>query len=198
MTGSPLRRALAAVVAAAFAVAGCGSGARTPSTLLPSDLVREARPIGDAPRFHPGVRGPVVGPCRPAPGPRRAAHLEVFAASRALIVPAGIGVRQPVQYVDGRVHGASCYGSVVTLDPTGIVLARPGTRLRLSDLFRAWGEPLSRSRLAGFTGLVTAFVDGRRWTASPASVPLIDHAEIVLEVGPAVPPHASFAFPRGM
>jgi hypothetical protein len=44
---------------------------------------------------------------------------------------------------------------------------------------------------------VAVFVDGRRWRGAPAAVPLTPHAEIVLEVGPHVPPHSSYAFPPG-
>jgi hypothetical protein len=89
----------------------------------------------------------------------------------------------------------------VTLDPTGLVLVRPGQRLTLAALFRSWGEPLSRTRLTSFTAQrgtqVAVFVDGRPWRAAPAAVPLTPHAEIVLEVGPHVPPHSSYAFPPG-
>jgi hypothetical protein len=47
-------------------------------------------------------------------------------------------------------------------------------------LFRSRGQPLSATRLASFR-----------------AVPLTRHAEIVLEVGPHVPPHSSYAFPPG-
>jgi hypothetical protein len=191
-----MRRSLPiSAVVVAVALSGCGSG---PAPPLPGDLVRAARPIGDGARFHPPVRGPEVGACRRGLGPRQEAHVEVFAAGRVLIVPAGVGLRRPLDVSPGRVIGARCYGAVVTLDPTGLVLVRPGSPLQLSDLFRAWGQRLTPSRLAAFSGRVRAFVDGRSWTGAPASVPLAEHAEIVLEVGPYVPPHASYAFPPGV
>ena len=63
------------------------------------------------------------------------------------------------------------------------------------------GEPLSRTRLTSFSApagtQVAVYVDGRRWNGGPGSVPLARHAEIVLEVGPRVPPHSSYAFPPG-
>jgi hypothetical protein len=128
-------------------------------------------------------------------------HVEVFAANRVLLLPAGIGVWQPGAKLNGRITGARCYGALVTLDPTGLVLVRPGSRLTLADLFRSWGEPLSRTRLTSFEApagtQVAVFVDGRPGNAEPASVPLARHAEIVLEVGPHVPPHSSYAFPPG-
>ncbi len=128
-------------------------------------------------------------------------HVEVFAANRVLLLPAGIGARRPWTELDGRITGARCYGALVTLDPTGLLLVRPGSLPTLADLFRAWGEPLSRSRLTSFTAAkgsqVAVFVNGRLWRGAPSEIPLTRHAEIVLEVGPHVPPHSSYAFPPG-
>jgi hypothetical protein len=141
----------------------------------------------------------VIGACRPRLGSRIAVHLEVFAANRVVIVPAGIGTGAPRTSSAGRITHARCYGDVVTLDPTGVVLIRPRPGLRVGEIFRAWGQPLSTSRLTSFAASpgarVAAFVDGRAWAGPPEDVPLTSHAEIVLEVGPHVPPHTSFAFP---
>jgi hypothetical protein len=127
--------------------------------------------------------------------------VEVFAANRVLLLPAGIGTSPPRVSLDGRITAARCYGALVTLDPTGVVLARPGSGLTLGTLFGSWGEPLSRTRLASFTAAagsaVAVFVDGKEWRGAPTAVPLARHAEIVLEVGPRVPPHSSYAFPPG-
>jgi hypothetical protein len=60
---------------------------------------------------------------------------------------------------------------------------------------------LSVARLASFRApagtRVAVYVDGRAWHGMPGAVPLTPHAEIVLEVGPHVPPHSSYAFPPG-
>ena len=171
------------------------------SPAIPSALISEARPIGAGPRFHPPATGPVSGPCTQGLGPRDGVHVEVFAANRVLLLPAGIGTEPPRDLLDGRVTRAACYGQLVTLDPTGVVLARPGTRPTLGALFRSWGQPLSTTRLASFGApagtRVTVFVNGRPWPGPPAAVPLTRHAEIVLEVGPYVPPHQSYTFPSG-
>jgi len=168
------------------------------SASIPQALLSEARPIGTGPRFTLAATGPVAGSCESALGPRFGVHVEVFAANRVLLLPAGIGLRGPSAELDGAIVKARCYGALVTLDPTGLVLVRPGSRLTLADLFRAWGQPLSGQRLTSFGGSqVTVYVDGRRWNTAPASVPLTRHAEIVLEVGPHVPPHSSYAFPAG-
>lgn len=195
---------LALLAILAGLAAGCGAasprsgaGGATPQS-IPAALAREARPIGHGARFHPPARGPVIGPCRPVLGARSAAHVELFAADRVMLVAAGIGTRPPRRRNEGRISSASCYGAVVTLDPTGVVLTRRGSRATVADLFRSWGEPLTRARLASFRGRrVEVFVDGRRRPGPPGTVPLSRHAEIVLEIGPHVPPHPAYNFPPG-
>lgn len=185
-----------------LAAAGCGAGQPPGSgTQIPPALLREARPIGRGPRFRPALRGQVTGRCQRSLGPRYGVHLEVFGANRVVIVAAGIGTRPPRRLSAGRIAASACYGNVVTLEPTGVVLVRPGPTPSLAELFRAWGQPLSERRVAGFFApadqRVRVFVGGRRWSESPGSVRLTRHAEIVLEVGPYVPPHRSYTFPPG-
>jgi hypothetical protein len=195
-------RACVALLAAGAMLSGCSSGGRkAPGAGIPRALLAEARPIGRGRRFHPPARGPVIGRCRVQLGRRSAVHVEVFAANRVLLLPAGIGTRAPLQFSAARITRAGCYGSLITLDPTGLVLVRPGSRLSLSDLFRTWGQPLTPHRIASFSTPAQAgvgvFVDGRRWSGSPRTVPLARHAEIVLEIGPYVQPHRSYTFPPG-
>jgi hypothetical protein len=213
MPGGPAVASLAALaLAAVLASAGCGSdratgsgsGSRQASGLrsrIPAALASEARPIGVGARFHPPVAGPPLGACRSTLGTRIGVHVEVFAENRVVLLPAGIGARLPLRHSEGRISGARCFGELTTLEPTGVVLIRPGGALTVAALFRSWGQPLSARRLAGFTAphgaRVAAFVDGRRWPGSPSSIPLARHSEIVLEVGPHVPPHASYRFAPG-
>jgi hypothetical protein len=68
----------------------------------------------------------------------------------------------------------------------------------LGDLFAVWGQPLSRRRLAAFRGRVEAYLDGARWRRDPRRIPLRRHAQVVLEVGGQVPPHARYRFPPGL
>jgi hypothetical protein len=194
-----------AVAAAGLSACGparqAGPGTSQPAQSIPSALLSQARPVGTGSRFQPPVSGPVSGSCTAALGPRSGAHVEVFAANRVLLLPAGIGTRAPRDELDGRIVRAGCYGSLVTLDPTGVVLVRPGVQLTLADLFRSWGQPLSPGQLASFSTLpgtrVTVYVNGKPWRGEPAAVPLSRHAEIVLEVGPHVPPHSAYTFPPG-
>lgn len=198
------RRRLAGTVAAGvlvvLALGGCGaSGPPAPrERAIPAALIAQARPIGHGAAFHPSARGRVPGACRSPLGRRDGVHVELFAANRVVLVAAGIGVRGPVARSGGRITRARCYGNLVTLEPTGVVLTRPGARLTLADLFRAWGRPLSARRMLSFHGPVTVFVDGARHAGTPGAVPLARHAEIVLEVGPHVPPHPAYHFPPGV
>ena len=197
------RRAVcsAIVVIAVAVVQACGLSPQTPSTAIPRALLNQARPIGTGPLFQPPATGPVIGRCARPLGRRSGVHVEVFAANRVVLLPAGIGTRPPRSLLFGQIARASCYGAMVTLGPTGLVLIRPGARCTLGQLFRSWGQPLSLNRLASFRAPegthVTVFVDGREWRGMPAVVPLTPHGEIVLEVGPHVPPHSSYMFPHG-
>ena len=198
-----LRRTAPVALAALTLLSACGSTVRTTTEAPPppAALVAQARPIGRGPSFQPPARGPVVGACERPLGPRNGVHVEVFAANRVVLLPVGIGTKPPRSVAAGRISSARCYGDLVTLDPTGLVLVRRGTHLKVADVFRAWGEPLSTRRLASFSAppgtRVAVFVDGRKWRRSPASVPLSRHAEIVLEVGPHVAPHPAYTFPPG-
>jgi hypothetical protein len=224
--GRVSRAAAGLLAGAAVALAGCGTGSGTVSSArpataaygresaaapghraaarhgdgVPASLAASARPIGVGPRFRPPARdGQSARPphCLPTVGRRYGVHLELFAADRVVLVAPGIGVRAPRRSVGGRITRAKCYGALATIDPTGVVLVRPGARLTVGDVFAAWGRPLRARRLLSFRacGRVRAYVDGRRWTqTSPAAIPLTRHAEIVLELGPYVPPHRSFTF----
>ena len=204
-----LGRIGSAVFVALLLPAACGSSPHAPAAATttistpppPPALVAQARPIGRGPRFQLPANGPVIGQCTRRLGVRVGVHVEVFAANRVVLIPAGIGTRPPRAFSAGRISSARCYGELVTLDPTGLVLVRSGSHPVLGDLFRSWGEPLSTRRLASFSALgrarVAVFVNGQRWRGPPGRVPLGRHAEVVLEIGPYVPPHRSYTFPPG-
>ena len=130
-----------------------------------------------------GPERPVAVSC--AAGPARGVarvHLELFARRRAIVIPARIGVRRDCRY------------PLRTLTPTGVIeVGRRG--LTLGDFFSVWRMPLNERRMLTFHGAVHAYVGGRRWTGNPRAIPLTNQRQIVLEVGPHVPPHAFFLFP---
>jgi hypothetical protein len=193
-------------VAVVLLLAGCGTATSPPKhsthTLAGerrasgiAGLLAGVRPIGRGPRFQQPAGERVLGACRTPLGTRRQAHIELFGANRVVLLASGIGTRAPRRIRDGRLRGARCFGALVTLDPTGTVYYRPGRAFTVADIFRVWGQPLTGRRIASFSGTrVRVYVNGRRWHGSPGAVPLTQDAEIVLEVGPQVPPHAHFSF----
>ncbi|HTZ04836.1 MAG TPA: hypothetical protein VMB53_03680 [Gaiellaceae bacterium] len=153
-------------------------------------------PIGRGPLYHPRAAGPTAAPFACAAGEplRQGAriHLELFANRRVVIVPAGIGVAGAAKHLGNVVAG--CHAELWTLDPTGVVwFEQPGERL--GAFFQLWGWSLAPSRLLAFDGHVSVYVNGRPWHGDPRDLVLRDRAEVVLEVGGYVPPHAKFLFP---
>jgi hypothetical protein len=149
------------------------------------------------------LRGRPVDGLRCRTGGRRFGfHLEVFARGRVVIVPPGIGVAAPRTREGAYVRPRGCSYPVRTLEPTGVVEVRRGARLTLGDVFAVWGQPLSATRLVGFStrrsAPVRAYVAGQRWRGSLRSIPLRRHAQIVLELGRYIPPHSAFVFRSGL
>jgi hypothetical protein len=131
-------------------------------------------------------------------GDRAGAHVELFARRRTMLIPAGVGIAPPHRRA-GRYVTGPCSYPLRTRERTGVVEFTPAGRvLRVRDLFAVWGQALGPRRLAGFRGPVHVWVDGRRWSGAPGAVPLRRHAQIVLEVGGYVRPHARYAFPPGL
>jgi hypothetical protein len=186
----------------ASAVGAVGAAAAVAAGPIPT-------PIGKGPRFHPppahsAVRAgrPVGGLACGAAARRVGVHVELFARGLVVIVPAGIGVARPFARRGAYVLPAGCTYPIRTREPTGMLEVVPGSRLRLGDLFRVWGQPLSATRLAGFRTSsarpVRAYVSGRRWRGDVGAIPLRRHGQIVLELGAYIPPHWAYAFPPGL
>jgi hypothetical protein len=128
---------------------------------------------------------------------RSAVHVELFARGRVLLLPPGIGIAPPLRGSGAYVQSGRCRYPAWTQEPTGVVQLSC-TDLTLGDLFAIWGQPLGSHRVAGFAGRVRAFVGGRPWHRNPATIPLTHHAQIVVELGSAIPPHSEYRFPPGL
>ena len=139
-------------------------------------------PIGPGATYRPSA-GRVFADACPPDG-TFSVHVELFAKQNAVVVPSGIG---------------ACSDPVRTRTPTGIVEVSSGKQRTVGDLFRVWGRPLGKHRLASFSSRspVRAYVNGRRVVGPVSAVPLTSGAEIVLEIAGYVPPHRFFLFPKG-
>jgi hypothetical protein len=199
----------------ALLIAGCGSSssssssnsgstpASNPSTTSTQPAAGQLGPeqvplesgaaVGPASSTQPGT--PVDG-VKCAPIEQLAyhihAHLQVYVAGSPRALPGAIGMVGPVaqQTPNGPFYGAQgCYYWLHTHASDGIIhIESPSPRIyTLGNFFDEWHQPLSATQVAGAKGAVTAFVDGKRWSGSPTTIPLHPHAVIQLDVGsPAV------------
>ncbi len=147
-------------------------------------------PIGPGPRYRPPAQqldGRPMGSLRCASGRSVfQAHVEVFVNRRVVIIPSGIGR-----------SSAGCDYPIRTRSPIGVLDVSRGQNLTIGDLFRLWGQPLTRRRIASFRSrlAVRAYVAGKLVRGDAARVRLTPKAQIVVELGAYVPPHRSFLFP---
>jgi hypothetical protein len=184
-----------------IAIALCGCGDTESSSPLPTS----APSLGPTARHRPPSLGKRAAAGRPIRGMRCTAHpralygvhLELFAARRVVLIPPGIGIAPPRDRQGAYVRGGRCSYSLRTREPTGVIEVAARGRT-LGDLFAVWGQPLGRTRMAGFRGRVHAYVGGRPWHGALGAIPLRRHAQIVLEVGGYVPPHSTYGFPPGL
>jgi hypothetical protein len=93
---------------------------------------------------------------------------------------------------------ADCYYWLHTGRADGVVHADPpaARSFTLGDFFDVWHQPLGTAAVASDEGAVTSYVNGRRYTGNPRTIPLTRHAAIQLDVGRDVAP-IPYAFPTG-
>ncbi|GAC1439496.1 MAG: hypothetical protein NVSMB51_17470 [Solirubrobacteraceae bacterium] len=186
----PVALAVVALVAVAGTVTACGGPGGPAYVQL--DLSQTPHTVGPGAAFRPPLRARPPA-CRSVPG-RFSVHLELFADSHVVLIPAGIGIAPPLVRDGVYVRSGRCAAQALTHEPTGVIETASG--VTLGSFFRLWGRALGPRHLAGFgPAPVSAFVNGARVTGDPARIRLGRHAEIVLEIGGYVPPHRSYRFP---
>jgi hypothetical protein len=175
-----------------------------PQLAHPAAAMPVMTPIGVGPRYRLPAASPAVRHRARVGGlscsrltPRvAAAHVELFADGRVLLLPPGIGVAPPVVRQGAHIASGGCAYPLRTLDPTGVVWLGPEHGLTLGSLFRVWGQQLGSHMLAGFRSRspVRVYVDGIRRKGAPGATPLVNGAEIVVEIGRYIRPHTMFGF----
>ena len=123
-------------------------------------------------------------------------HLSLYVNGEQLAIPKAIGVMNP-QLAGDFVISGSCFYWVHTHDATGIIHVEPPTQIEvtLGEFFDLWGEPLSRTGVAGYSGAVTVIVDGEEYTGDPRDIVFEAHKQIALEVGTPVVTPDFYIFP---
>jgi hypothetical protein len=175
-----------------------GAGVTAPST--PSTAVQmgfEGVPIEPGPPLAPNTTGTgVVHGIACGPTEQLVyhihAHLMVYVNGQPRSLTAGIGIPgSTVQSSAGGpvAVGGQCIYWLHTHAPDGVIhIESPTQRIyTLGEFFDEWQQPLSGNDVAGASGKVTAIVDGKPWTGSPRSIPLVPHTVIELAVGTPVP-----------
>ena len=198
------RRTSALLLTGALVIAGCGSSkssssptsssaAATASTQTGPQLGFEGVPIEQGRDLAPASStqtGKVDGiACRPIEQLQYHihAHLAVYVGGALRALPGGVGIpgSSVVQSAEGPVAtGGQCIYWLHTHAPDGVIhIESPVRRIyTLGNFFDEWHQPLSASQVGLATGPVSAFVNGKPWTASPRAIPLLPHAVIQLDV----------------
>jgi hypothetical protein len=120
-------------------------------------------------------------------------HLAIIDNGKQIQVPALIGFapasKSPCLY---WIHTHAADG-IIHLEAPDLNPPQGGP-YTLGMLFDIWGQPLQTGNIAGFTGTVTAYVNGQKYDGNLKDIPLRSHQQIVLEIGSPVPP-PNYAFP---
>jgi hypothetical protein len=120
------------------------------------------------------------------------AHVALFVKGVQIEIPADIGIQSQGQ----------CLYWTHTHDNSGLIhveapdfTAPNGGPYTLGILFDIWGETLSRTQVARYTGPVTAFVNGTKYEGDLRAIPLAAHQQITLEVGTPIVAPPNYLFP---
>jgi hypothetical protein len=126
-------------------------------------------------------------------------HLQIYVNGQPRSLPAAIGLLGPVfeNTPNGRFYGAQkCYYWLHTHASDGVIHVESPTKriYPLGIFFDEWRQPLTAHQVASASGKVTAFVNGKRWTADPRAIPLKPQFEVQLDVGKPVVPYKSISW----
>lgn len=205
--GSRRVAAISLVIATGIAVA-CSSDSKNPLTpsgpKFSAPLPIEAGAVIGAPTYASGDSSaggqgaPVQGIACDTTTPVQHihVHLTLIANGTQRAIPIAVGVGNPF-ILQNFVVAAGCYYWLHTHDATGIVHieAPVTTTFNLGQFFDIWGQPLSRSNVAGFSGTVTAFVDSTEYTGDLGAIDFQEHKQITLIVGTVPDTIPVYAFP---
>jgi hypothetical protein len=122
------------------------------------------------------------------------AHLDVFVNGKRVRVPAGIGINitdPGVKHGAGPSYGGislcdqPCISPLHTHDTTGVLHteAKNAKPNLLGQFFTEWNVALTKRCVGGYCGSSQIFVNGKRFTGDPGTIPLTDKKEIAIVIG---------------
>jgi hypothetical protein len=206
-----------AIAAALFAVASCGGQNSVTPAAHPGQagstqrVARPAAPIQLVPGTTIGTdvfpegdtssggQGQVVNGIRCSkslsPVFHHHVHLSLFVNGEQIAIPRGTGMEDPSQ--GHYIYHAECFYWLHTHDETGIIhMEAPTSRFYdLHDYFYEWGEPLTPTNVAGYTGAVTVFINGVQQSVDPRTIQFNPYEEITLEIGTPIVTPPVYIFP---
>jgi hypothetical protein len=107
-------------------------------------------------------------------------HLVLLDHGKPVPIPANVG----------QVPARNCLYWIHTHTPDGIIhIESPQSRtFTLADFFAIWGQPIGRRQVGSMHARkrrnLRVWVNGKAYYGDPGTVPLVAHADIVIEVGP--------------
>ena len=120
------------------------------------------------------------------------AHLAIYVNGTQKTIPYGIGIEEPWSTeADGSsefVDSGAAFYYLHTHDDTGVIhIESPTSALyTLGQFFAEWNQTLSSDQIGTYTGAVTTYVNGTKYTGDPASIKLSEHEVIQLDLGKVV------------
>jgi hypothetical protein len=132
------------------------------------------------------------------------AALTVFVNGNQSQIPAGVGIVEPKETRNSKgqsyIQEGKCFYWLHTHALDGVIHIESPVRrgFTLGDFFDEWGLPLGTDQVGPAKGHVTAFYDGKVYQGNPRGIPLVDKAQIQLDVGtPLIAPDL-IPFPKNL
>jgi hypothetical protein len=167
--------------------------------VLGTTVGTDAFPEGDAATGGQGQQVDGIG-CRGALDNQfhHHVHLSLFVNGEQVALPRGTGMEKPGK--NNFIYHATCFYWLHTHDETGIIHIEPpnGDAFTLKQYFDIWGQPLSTTGFAGYTGTVSVYIDGALQAGmDPNAVTFTPFEQITLVIG--TPPSwiPVYVFPAG-
>lgn len=122
-------------------------------------------------------------------------HLNLIVDGKEIAIPEDIGLvaQGSTGIADPASREVGCNYPLMTTDTSGKIRTRPGsaTPYTLGQFFALWGQPLTTTNVAAYTGKpIKVFIrDGStltEYTGAPDALPLTGNREITIQIGSAL------------